>query len=227
MNLLQVQKELEPEACDTEVKHMSDSVLWDDSGSSRRPVPADSPRVHNTRPGSRRWFRLLGPPRGVWLHWVPSTAGKGRSAPHLADGCPHCQAGLDNLRWKGYAPAERLDSTDAGQQLWSLCIVELTEASHASICMHFEGEVVWRGLRIELTRGPVGGPKQAELPPAWDIKPTLIRMWQIREPVLPSQDDAAGDHRAILDRVHRTALDKANRKWWKQNRPASMKEGAD
>ena len=60
----------------------------------------------------------------------------------------------------------------------------------------------------------------------WEATDAPFEQGHELDPQLAELVDA-GDHRAILDRVHRTALDKANRKWWKQNRPASMKEGAD
>jgi hypothetical protein len=65
----------------------------------------------------------------------------------------------------------------------------------------------WRGTVIGMKR--VGNKVTAQvedreikgdLSPSWDIKPTLIRMWQFRQPVLPSKDsDGDGPHNPLRE----------------------------
>ncbi len=161
----------------------STPIAWDDGPPS---VPPQTPgvTVYTVRPGSTLYFRLLGPWRGVWLHWLGA-----RSLPCTGRGdCPHCanaNPAVNALRWKGYAPALRWDFIPGGEgkQGWIPCVLEITENVKDVLAgLELAGQVVElkrpRGrpnARVEASL--IDRPANAPLPPPFDVEPILMKLW--------------------------------------------------
>lgn len=169
------------------------SIFWAEG--PLRPHASPGPDTWATpADGKPHWARILGDPVPVWLHWLDKAK---RTVPCSAPDCQHCPT--IRQQQKLYAPASVAVFMD-GKATWIPRIIELTENARDELLKDdFRPIIQWRGTLIQLRRvGRVvhatvdDRPIAEELPPSWDIKPTLIRMWQIREAVLPSKD-AAGD----------------------------------
>jgi hypothetical protein len=123
----------------------------------------------------------------VFVHWLREER---RSRPCLGPRCPHC-AGQLPRRWKGYAPAfiERKDPA-TGKKKRVPVVLELTETAAWDL-KNLDGWKTVRGLAIKVSRkgkhsnAPLrleGADQQlpeANLPPAFDVRPVLERLWSL------------------------------------------------
>ncbi len=136
-------------------------------------------RIIRLQPGSRRAVILVGPPIGVWLHYLRSQG----SMPHLNSDCPYCPARV-HRRW--YGPA--LDAfsrvvNDRPVQGWKEAVYELTDQALDSLSGHPE----IRGLAVTLHRAryatapvtlEVCSQQPAGVPPKpWNVWPVLVSIW--------------------------------------------------
>lgn len=161
-----------------------------------RPHASAGPEVWVTpSDGKPYYLRCLGTPVGVFLHW---NANEKRTNPCEGAGCKACPT--CRQQWKGYFPAVLfVEDRIAGKHQWQRVVGELTEnARDTLLADDFRPIVEWRGTCIRIQR--VGkkvvaqvedGEVKEELPPGWDVKPSLKRMWQVREEVVPSNDGTA------------------------------------
>lgn len=163
--------------------------IWDDRPSSAPRLPIVV--VNPPRKGSLI-LRLLGGWVGVLLHWRETRPRypKGRSLPCLGDDCP-IDHRVDVPFWYGYAPALLYRVVFTEQEcrqthLWEPAIAPITDEIALTV---LNGKQP-RGLVIRLSRGDKGSLLTAEvlekvtvdpLPPPFDVKPILLRMWGIRE----------------------------------------------
>ena len=170
--------------CNLEISTMS--IFW-----------AEGPLRPHANPGPDSWscpadgstyfVRILGDPVPVWLHWLEQAKRTVPCTGHECDYCPKIRQ-----QWKGYAPALVFDT---GSSSWKSHIIELTENARDELLKdEFRAIVQWRGTVIKMSRvANVVHAKvedreiKAPLPETWDIKPTLVRMWQIRSGILPAR----------------------------------------
>lgn len=174
-------------------------IAWDGHAPSDPRVPI---QVHSPQQKEPSLVRLLGPWQGVWLHWLPAQLGqtRGRSLPHLKENCPHCLEGDRRPHWYGYAPAQlgRMKQVwdpskrkDVRQysSTWTTIVCPVTTFMATEVLS--DGDP--RGVVLQLTRCSNRREIRAEwleridttdLPPAFDVQPILLRMWQISEAFL-------------------------------------------
>ena len=185
------------------------SIRWD-NGPPRALPPADL-EVWHCPPGGNSFVRFLGPPIATWLHWIeppPATRDarkKGKTAPCTEKGCVHCAAG-DRGQRTSYAPAlvwHRVDPDASTEMRWKRIVCQLSECAEADI-LEAMGEYGWRNLTVALSRhgrknqriSAKIAAKQFDdlIPEAFDVVPTLERLWTLvpkRSPATePPNDDA-------------------------------------
>lgn len=160
-------------------------LAWDDGGTT----PVDNSTdidVFCVPPGPPTFIRLLGPVRGIWLHWVGARARPCTKT--KATRCVLCDEGSHSIaetRWKGYAPAQRWGANNLGSLDWILCVVEVTERANEAI----KGRQIL-GLVVEMKRADARPQSRllvkiierppsnsAPPPPPFDVTPILIHMW--------------------------------------------------
>lgn len=163
------------------------SIFWADCPQSAGPRLGI--QVHSVPPGGHSFVRFLDQPVGVWLHWLDTL-----SRPCLGHECPHCARGLAQ-RWKGYAAA-LLWARDSGtgKGVWRSVVCEITEAANAFLAARD-----LRGLIVEFRRPGrrrngllevtvLEKPCTDPLPEAFDVRPILERLWDMRQRHLPVAD---------------------------------------
>lgn len=126
------------------------------------------------------WFvRFLGNLRGMDTHYDGSRG----SMPCLgAESCPVTKHRLRTI-WKGYAAAQWWDQS---RQLWIPCVWEATEAFELQTRGFDLVGTVWQLSRLTGKSGgsPVMGKllsRGADVPEAFDIRPTLCRLYHTLE----------------------------------------------
>jgi hypothetical protein len=152
-----------------------------------RPDGKRLPRVLNFEPGEKCLARFLADRLAVTVHYDRVER---RGYPCEGKECRHCHLPKD---WRAYIPAlvakwirtGRMGSEETGHYLSAVekMVVELRAGPAASL----EGRCL-RGILVELIK-PTGARNQPlrvelletesahELPPAFDVRPTLCRLW--------------------------------------------------
>lgn len=162
-------------------------IQWDN-----RPPSDSGPRigiqVWTPPPKSRHYVRLLGPWRGVWLHWLNE-----RTRPCLGETeCQHCPD--PDIRWMGYAPAQLWTfgppDTKSGvpKPAWMPIVCPITEQVATVLRpLQLPGLVVEIERRGKSAFGEMTAMVQEEMtaknptpPPPFDVVPILLRMWKLR-----------------------------------------------
>lgn len=183
------------------------SIRWDKG--PPRALPPSEVEVWNCPPGkSGHFVRFLGDPIAVWLHWIEPTASKtrGRTTPCRVKECTHCKSGDAGQR-TAYAPALVWKAKDPDWphvREWVTIVAQLSECAESDI-IAVKNESPWRNLTVAIQRvGRKNNRVTAQLaakqhddpiPPAFDVLPTLLRMWNERAPEgrEPDKADPAGD----------------------------------
>ena len=145
------------------------------------------PRVLNFEPGGKCLARLLGDWLALAVHYVSAER---RGYPCEGEDCRYCDLPKE---WRAYMPAlvaiwksrGRTGSEELGGYLSPVEMVVELRAGPAAI---LEGRPL-RGIKVELIK-PAGAKNQPlrvqiletesalELPPAFDVRPTLCRIWR-------------------------------------------------
>jgi hypothetical protein len=168
-------------------------------------LPPSTPRLQPDIPifsvpaGGQAFLRCLADAQGVWVHWVEN-----RSTPCLGDECCWCPSVPQ--RWKGYVPALLWRVTHDPQRghvgRWTPVVLEITEGIADQLGGNLRGKILdlsrpgqrrnspLRVVFLEQTRSvnddntvaratKVAALRaaQAELPPAFDVRPILERVW--------------------------------------------------
>ncbi len=162
-------------------------IFWDDTppeqGRDRLPM-----RVHSVLPGHPVVVRFLGHVHGVWTHWIadpdPNARPRGRSRPCCGPACPYHT--LPCIK-KGYAAALLwLWHLEHQKQEWRLGVIEVTEAIDQLFAKDLRGHV-WKlerkGKRVNspLVATQLEAVPDFDLPPPFDVRAVLTRMWGWRE----------------------------------------------
>jgi len=150
------------------------------------PPPQRNPEIRIWKPTHEpRLFIVLGPPVGVWVHWL----GK-RSMPCERDKCPPSRHHKP-CHWIGYAPAAMWDFgvSPAGHQWgkWIRIVLPLSEQIEPHFRVAEENypsapvklKLAKSGRGIEILTVDKSG-KPTELPGPFNVKPVLFRAWGIR-----------------------------------------------
>jgi hypothetical protein len=150
-------------------------------------------RILILKPGEGASVVFLADHIGVNIHWIDN-----RSRP-CVDDCQHCKAQTPR-RWRAYLPAlvrrcvkMGVDADARQTPVFSArieeLVIELTE-SHADQIEGLAGMAaeLWkpRGNKLLPVRLIVDGPAKVELPPAFDVKPVLYRIWGIQQQERPA-----------------------------------------
>lgn len=167
---------------------------------------------------NRRWWKVIAPQGkvpltvtilddqwvGFWTHWIQDRWNpKGRvvQCEGHAD-CPFCKAAKP-IRWTGYAAAVVHHPREDR-------VLALTEGAARDLKPQLENRGSLRGLTVVLQRhlphpnAPVHAKVVAEvsedkLPPAFDIMPSLMRMWGLSPAFKPRGWGEVGNKRRIDD----------------------------
>jgi len=150
-------------------------IAWDNRTSQQ--LPRIGIQVFSIRPGQRVPMRLLGPPSGVWTHWVGPSGPGGRSRPHCEGTCPWCTGESPRLRW--YAAAERYRQE---QDEWIPIVAELTCATPEQLGQLKRGTCLLMGkvgkrIDSQVSLDIVEQRGEDKVSPQFDVKPILMRMW--------------------------------------------------
>ncbi len=161
-------------------------IRWDDAPPR---TSESSRRVLSFRPGRKYSVIGLGRLLGVWTHW---DASESRTAPCLHEQCPLCPRAS---RWRGYFPALVFTpGTTSGT--WEERVVEVTpdaaerllrpDGSDLCASADLRG-LAWRLGRFSHARNSPITAEQVDvtalaatplvLPPEWDIRSDLLRLW--------------------------------------------------
>lgn len=139
---------------------MGDQVRWAD-----RPPPPhgySGVKLWCCPPKGKYLLRSLGPPRGVWQHFL-----QGSSCPCVGPACRICPD--PKLRWTAYLPSELWTQLN-GSYGWLKVASLITPRVYFQLKAHG-----WRGTYFSLERREVGGFRELHLaasrPPAGDQTP--------------------------------------------------------
>lgn len=174
-----------------------DSVQWDDGPALPRHHTAH--QVRNLSDGNCEYYRLLCAPQCVHTHWVTDTnlRPQGRTLPCFGSQCKYCpdrrklQAYGAAIVWNRTSDAPTRKGQSGG--FWSTCILPIPQEAWFQLLEDLsqaiqESHEIWRGLALEVSRkGKRTRIVVCEhqitdtLPDAFDVKPSLLRMWGITE----------------------------------------------
>lgn len=180
------------------------SIDWDEDPSSVPRIPIPVLRVPT---GKTVFVRLIGPGRGVWVHWIEpeDERRKGRSKPHYRENCPHCPL---QLFWWRYAPALLWKQTSEGNK-WVPIVCPLSDENVRRLKKYAAGKPA-ESFVLQLQHRKAKPSDRGEvvltiveerpndpLPPAFDVTPILLRLWNINR-LDPSYREATGGSSAAF-----------------------------
>ena len=161
----------------------------------------------------RQWHKVHGPRRGnklkclilsrkirsVLIHYHPECK---REFPHFVNRtCMFCERGW-NPRWKGFAAARWL-------HMASVFVLEITEGAARRLAADELVRERFRGREVHLSRSGdyVNSPVYPEvfrgvdeklLLPEFDVMPSVLRVWQMNEKMLPVFEEEYPDKPGIF-----------------------------